>query len=341
MEDFQTSCPLNKQWLLSFFRNLFYFFHLFYLFPLVYFCIKSIKIPFLSTVCSSPAHIVFAVESRHSQSEFDEQLTFIQHIIKSFQISPDNVRVALITYGNEVHLQFGFHDFKDSSNLLKGVASIMNDFKESSEVQFAKLYETALITFDAEGRTSTPLSRALIVFTFAKNATQNDSMHNLVSSAGNKGILMSVVAMRNTSKEEDFPSLVEDKQNVFTEGTTNITNDVPWIVDLICHGKTVYRQDQRCTTCIYLSLYIYIYISKSMLIILRNNAKRYFSSLNHLIGPTARKSDISSTNVSLVPSTLEVVTSSSSSNVTSLYWHTPSLFGTKTNTLFPNPLKEG
>ena len=281
------------------------------------------------------------MESRHSQSEFDEQLTFIQHIIKSFQISPDNVRVALITYGNEVHLQFGFHDFKDSSNLLKGVASIMNDFKESSEVQFAKLYETALITFDAEGRTSTPLSRALIVFTFAKNATQNDSMHNLVSSAGNKGILMSVVAMRNTSKEEDFPSLVEDKQNVFTEGTTNITNDVPWIVDLICHGKTVYRQDQRCTTCIYLSLYIYIYISKSMLIILRNNAKRYFSSLNHLIGPTARKSDISSTNVSLVPSTLEVVTSSSSSNVTSLYWHTPSLFGTKTNTLFPNPLKEG
>ena len=335
MEDFQTSCPLNKQWLLPFFRNLFYFFHLFYLFPLVYFCIKSIKIPFLSTVCSSPAHIVFAVESRHSQSEFDEQLTFIQHIIKSFQISPDNARVALITYGNEVHLQFGFHDFKDSSNLLKGVASIMNDFKESAEVQFAKLYETALITFDAEGRTSTPLSRALIVFTFAKNATQNDSMHNLVSSAGNKGILMSVVAMRNTSKEEDFPSLVEDKQNVFTEGTTNITNDVPWIVDLICQGKTVYRQDQRCTTC------IYIYIYKSMLIILRNNAKRYFSSLNHLIGPTARKSDISSTNVSLVPSTLEVITSSSSSNVTSLYWHTPSLFGTKTNTLFPNPLKEG
>lgn len=329
MEDFQASCPLNKQCLLPFFRNLFYFFHLFYLFPLVYFCIKSIKIPFLSTVCSSPAHIVFAVESRHSQSEFDEQLTFIQHIIKSFQISPDNARVALITYGNEVHLQFGFHDFKDSSNLLKGVASIMNDFKESAEVQFAKLYETALITFDAEGRASTPLSRALIVFTYAKNATQNDSMHNLVSSAGNKGILMSVVAMRNTSKEEDFPSLVEDEQNVFTGGTTNITNDVPWIVDLICQGKTVYRQDQRCTTC------IYIYIYKSMLIILRNNAKRYFSSLNHLIGPTARKSDISSTNVSLVPSTLEVVTSSSSSNVTSLYWHAPSLFGTKTNIFFP------
>lgn len=329
MEDFQASCPLNKQCLLPFFRNLFYFFHLFYLFPLVYFCIKSIKIPFLSTVCSSPAHIVFAVESRHSQSEFDEQLTFIQHIIKSFQISPDNARVALITYGNEVHLQFGFHDFKDSSNLLKGVASIMNDFKESAEVQFAKLYETALITFDAEGRASTPLSRALIVFTYAKNATQNDSMHNLVSSAGNKGILMSVVAMRNTSKEEDFPSLVEDEQNVFTGGTTNITNDVPWIVDLICQGKTVYRQDQRCTTC------IYIYIYKSMLIILRNNAKRYFSSLNHLIGPTARKSDISSTNVSLVPSTLEVITSSSSSNVTSLYWHTPSLLGTKTNIFFP------
>lgn len=329
MEDFQASCPLNKKCLLPFFRNLFYFFHLFYLFPLVYFCIKSIKIPFLSTVCSSPAHIVFAVESRHSQSEFDEQLTFIQHIIKSFQISPDNARVALITYGNEVHLQFGFHDFKDSSNLLKGVASIMNDFKESAEVQFAKLYETALITFDAEGRASTPLSRALIVFTYAKNATQNDSMHNLVSSAGNKGILMSVVAMRNTSKEEDFPSLVEDEQNVFTGGTTNITNDVPWIVDLICQGKTVYRQDQRCTTC------IYIYIYKSMLIILRNNAKRYFSSLNHLIGPTARKSDISSTNVSLVPSTLEVITSSSSSNVTSLYWHTPSLLGTKTNIFFP------
>lgn len=183
------------------------------------------------------------MESRHSQSEFDQQLTFIQNIIKSFKISLDNVRVALITYGNEAHLKFGFHEFMDLSNLLNEVSSIKNDLKESAVVHFAKLYETALITFDIEGRTSVLSSKAFIVLTFAENVTQNDSMQNLVSSAVSKGILMSVVAMRNKSKEEDFLSLVEDKQNVLTGEATNITNKVPWIVDLICQGKAVYRQD--------------------------------------------------------------------------------------------------
>ena len=105
---------------------------------------------------------------------------------------------------------------------------------------FASVYTTALITFYAEHRSSTLSSKALIVLTFAQNVTQSIFIQTLLKSAGSQGILMSVVAMGNVTTKSGLVSLVEDEQNVFTGGTTDITdNDVPWIVDLICPGTII------------------------------------------------------------------------------------------------------
>lgn len=188
---------------------------------------------FSLAVCLRPVDIIFAVESRDSPSEYELQLKYIQDIIGHFLISQDNTRVALISYGSEVHLKFGFNDFTDSHSLLQGLFNIKNDLNASTKVQFASVYKTALIAF-SESRSS---SKALILLTFAENVTQSNLMQTLLSNTKTQGIVVSVVAMGNKTNKLDLVSLVEHDHNLFTGGTTDPVNvDVPWIVDFICQG---------------------------------------------------------------------------------------------------------
>ena len=184
-------------------------------------------------VCLRPVDIIFAVESRYSGSEFHRQIQFIRDIIGHFQISDDHTRVALISYGSEVHLKFGFNDFMDSQSLLQGLAKIKNDLNETAEVQFASVYKTTLIAF-SESRSS---SKALILMTFAEKVTQRNLTQALLSNTKAQKISVSVVAMGNKTNKLELVSLVEHQHNLFTGDTTDALNeDVPWIVDLICQG---------------------------------------------------------------------------------------------------------
>lgn len=188
-------------------------------------------------VCLRPVDIIFAVESRDSASEFDRQFQYIQDIVEHFQISHDHTRVALISYGSEAHLKFGFNDFTERHSLFQGLASIKNDLNASTEVLFASVYKTALIAF-SESRSS---SKALILLTFAENVTQSNLMKTLLSSTKTQGISVSVVAMGNKTNKLGLVSLVEHENNLFTGGTTDAANlDVPWIVDSICQGTLSY-----------------------------------------------------------------------------------------------------
>lgn len=193
--------------------------------------------PFSLAVCLRPVDIIFAVESRDSASEFDRQLQYIQDIVEHFQISHDHTRVALISYGSEVHLKFGFNDFTDRHSLFQGLANIKNDLNGSTEVLFASVYKTALIAF-SESRSS---SKALILLTFAENVPQSNLMQTLLCNTKTQGISVSVVAMGNKTNKLGLVSLVEHEHNLFTGGTTDAANlDVPWIVDSICQGTLSY-----------------------------------------------------------------------------------------------------
>lgn len=139
----------------------------------------------------------------------------------------------MITYGSEVHLKFGFNDFTNSNSLLQGIADIKNDLNASKEVQFASVYKTALIAFY---ESSSP-SKALVMFTFARNTTQSNLMQNLLSSARTQGISISVVVMGNSTNKLGLVTLVEHEHNLFTGDAVDVVSpDVPWIVDLICQG---------------------------------------------------------------------------------------------------------
>lgn len=149
----------------------------------------------------------------------------------NFNISRYQTRVALISYASEVHLKFGFNDFLDSSSLIQGLSATKNDLNTSTEVQFASVYETALIAF-YESRPSVP--KALVLLTFTENVSNSNSMDNLLNNMKMQGISVSVVAMENNTDLSDLVALVEHKHNIYTGDTTYA---VPWIVDFICQGK--------------------------------------------------------------------------------------------------------
>ena len=104
-------------------------------------------------------------------------------------------------------------------------------------MQFARMYMTALIAFS---ESSSP-SKALVLFTFARNITQSKEMQNVLSNAKTQGISVSVVAMGNNSNKLGLVSLVEHDHNLFIgDAVDGVGVDVPWIVDLICQG-TLYH----------------------------------------------------------------------------------------------------
>lgn len=160
-------------------------------------------------------------------------MQYIKDIVKHFQISHDHTRIALISYGSEVHFKFGFNDFTNSNNLLQGLAGIKNDLNASKEVQFASVFVTALIAFH-ESRSS---SKALVLFTFARDITQSTLMQNFLSNTRTQGISVSVVAMGNSTSKLGLVSLVEHEHDLFSGDAADAEGvDVPWIVDFICQG---------------------------------------------------------------------------------------------------------
>ena len=184
-------------------------------------------------MCSHPADIIFAVEVRGSTTEFDLQLNYVKTMVTNLKISRDHTRVALISYAREVHLKFGFNDFLDSDSLVQGLSEIKNNFNRSTEVQFASVYETALIAFYESRPTA---AKAIVLLTFAKNVTQSSEMENLLSIMKSEGISISLVAMRNKTNLSNLVSLVEHEHSIYT-GT--LTDTIPWIVDGICLGTLI------------------------------------------------------------------------------------------------------
>lgn len=160
-------------------------------------------------------------------------MQYIKDIVKHFQISSDHTRVALIIYGSEVHLTFGFNDFTSSNNLLQGLGSIKNDLNATKELHITSVFKAALIAFH-ESRSS---SKALVLFTFARDITQSNSMQNVLRNTRTQGISVSVVAMGNSTSKLGLVSLVEHEHNLFSGHVADAEGvDVPWIVDFICQG---------------------------------------------------------------------------------------------------------
>ena len=108
-----------------------------------------------------------------------------------------------------------------------------NELNSSIEVRFARVFMTALITFH-ERRSS---SKALVLFTFARDTTQSSLLQNVLSNTRSQGISVSVVAMGNSTSKLGLVSLVEHEHNLFSGDAVDAEGvDVPWIADAICQG---------------------------------------------------------------------------------------------------------
>lgn len=185
-------------------------------------------------VCFQSIDIIFAVQSSGSVTEFDDQVNFIVKTVKTFNISPEHTRVALISYANKAYLKFGFEDYTDSQSLLRGLYAIKSDhLNTSSRVSFIPAYKTTLIAF-YEKRLQA--SQALVLLTYASNFTQNSQMENLVNNVKNQKISISVVVMDTKAELSNLAGLAGHEHNVHAGNMES----VPWIADIICKGRSLH-----------------------------------------------------------------------------------------------------
>ena len=140
-------------------------------------------------------------------------MNFIVKTVKTFNISPEHTRVALISYANKAYLKFGFEDYTDSQGLLRGLYAIKSDhLNTSSRVSFIPAYKTTLIAF-YEKRLQA--SQALVLLTYASNFTQNSQMENLVNNIKSQKISISVVVM-DTKAELSNLAVWQDMSIMYT-----------------------------------------------------------------------------------------------------------------------------
>ena len=154
-------------------------------------------------------------------------------LARSFNISPEHTRVALISYAHEAHLKFGFHDYKDLLSLQRGLAAIKRDVNTASQVSFISVYQTALIAFYEERPGA---SKALVLLTYARNITQNNETKNVLNRMKGKGISISVVAMETKADLSSLVGLAGHEHNL----QAGSMDSVPWLVDIICKGISLY-----------------------------------------------------------------------------------------------------
>ncbi|XP_013406086.2 collagen alpha-1(XX) chain-like [Lingula anatina] len=76
--------------------------------------------------CTGEADIVFLVHSSNSlgNSGFRQELNFVQQLIVGFDISPDLVRVGLVTFSSSSELRFPLNRYQDVQGLLKAVKAV-------------------------------------------------------------------------------------------------------------------------------------------------------------------------------------------------------------------------
>ena len=161
-------------------------------------------------------------------------MNFIVKTVKSFNISPEHTRVALISYANKAYLKFGFQDYTDSQSLLRELNAIKSELNTSSRVSFIPAYETTLIAF-YEKRLQA--SQALVLLTYASSFTQNSQMENLVNNMKSQKISISVVVMDTKAELSNLAGLAGHKHNVHAGNMES----VPWIADIICKGTSLHN----------------------------------------------------------------------------------------------------
>uniref|UniRef100_A0A194APR9 VWFA domain-containing protein n=1 Tax=Pinctada fucata TaxID=50426 RepID=A0A194APR9_PINFU len=98
--------------------------------------LDGIKRQFSKNICTKPqqdqpkdvcpgkqADVVIVSDASTSigQMDFNKQLNFISDVVDKFDIGPDNVRVAMVTFSTNAKLEFSFTSFTDKKNLKEAI----------------------------------------------------------------------------------------------------------------------------------------------------------------------------------------------------------------------------
>ncbi|XP_045171316.1 cartilage matrix protein-like [Mercenaria mercenaria] len=90
--------------------------------------------PVLYTLCDKPADIAFVIDSSSSIwiYDFEKQITFVQELVKMFNIGPDTIQVAALTFSHNVVNEFHFNDVTSAQEASERIGKIVHESGEAT-----------------------------------------------------------------------------------------------------------------------------------------------------------------------------------------------------------------
>ncbi|XP_029654105.2 matrilin-4, partial [Octopus sinensis] len=160
------------------------------------------------------AFIIDTSRSIHAH-EYDQQIEFVMKLVSIFNISPQNIRVAAISFGQEVvrDSAFGFSTHKTKEKVLAGIKGIVyrgRDMGDQTETGTA----IAFARKNVFSNTRPGVKRICVVLTDGRSTDPLQTKQE-ASYARKDGIKMIAVGIGNNVSMEELKAIASNGQLVF------------------------------------------------------------------------------------------------------------------------------
>ncbi|XP_052832621.1 uncharacterized protein LOC106870666 [Octopus bimaculoides] len=160
------------------------------------------------------AFIIDTSRSIHAH-EYDQQIEFVMKLVSIFNISPQNIRVAAISFGQEVvrDSAFGFSTYKTKEKVLAGIKGIVyrgRDMGDQTETGMA----IAFARKNVFSNTRPGVKRICVVLTDGRSTDPLQTKQE-ASYARKDGIKMIAVGIGNNVSMEELKAIASNRHLVF------------------------------------------------------------------------------------------------------------------------------
>lgn len=183
----------------------------------------------------SKADIVFILDSSGSvgRQDFEKTKEFFKTMVGGFQIGPNNVRMASVTFSSLVRDTFQFNEFNAVESLRKRVLEIPYD---SGGTNTHRALQYARVTSFSHARSD--VSKIAVVITDGKSNSKSKTLDE-AEKLRNSGVIIFSVGVGTGVDRSELEGMASKSSYVFDVATFNALESIrERLTDTACEGRS-------------------------------------------------------------------------------------------------------
>ncbi|CAL1537356.1 unnamed protein product [Lymnaea stagnalis] len=173
----------------------------------------------------NPLEIALVIDGSASiwQNNFTEGLWFVQNLVNRFSISPNAVRVSLVTYGDRVYTEdaFDFDTYSDNAGLKAAIGNVPYRGGNRTETGAAIAY-----MLDTQLPKARPNVRKVAVVLTDGNSQKEQVTKNEALRARKTGLEVFAIGVGKDISDQELHNIASDSTHVFTVIRYNLLDDI-------------------------------------------------------------------------------------------------------------------